>query len=72
MIIKRHVGLGLVVRRLDSATHWINPYPVGKCYKNHAVHWIAIYTLDSITVYPLFKQLGPSRLACWIPEQMIG
>ena len=41
----------LAVENLDSASHWVNQYPVDKCQVNqlrYIIQWIEIYTADSV------------------------
>ena len=51
-------NLAPVVQTLDSATHWINDYPL-----DNSIGFASVYPLDSDLSagqrYPSFEQLGP-------------
>ena len=48
---------GPVVQRVDKAMHQINHYPVNLSVNktNYAIHWIVIYSVDSV-IHPLSNQ----------------
>lgn len=51
---------GLVVQRLGDAIHWINCYPVDKCWQKklqYTIHWIVVQIFCG-WYYPSFEQLG--------------
>ena len=54
-----------VVQTLDSAMHWINPYPL-----DNSIGFASVYPLDSHLSggqrYPSFEQLGPG-LSSFLP-----